>query len=69
MYKYFISYNYITKNGFGFGFGFGSCDCITDKKIEEFEHIESIRKKIKKDNKEFKDVIILNYKLLKEEKQ
>lgn len=67
MYKYFISYNYITKNGFGFGFG--SCDCITDKKIEEFEHIESIRKKIKKENKEFKDVMILNYKLLKEEKQ
>lgn len=65
MYKYFISYNYITKNGFGFG----SCDCITDKKIEEFEHIESIRKKIKKENKEFKDVMILNYKLLKEEKQ
>lgn len=65
MYKYFVSYSYTMKEGFGFG----SCECIMDKKIENFENIYDIAEKIKKQEKEFKEVIILNYKLLKEEKK
>lgn len=63
MYKYFIAYNYVDRKGFGFG----NCECKTDRKIEDFEHIEDIIEKIKK-QKRFKGIVVLNYKLLREEK-
>lgn len=62
MYKYFISYKYTTKNGSGFGY----CGVTTNKKIDHFEHLESIAEDIK-EKSNFKGIVILNYKLLKEE--
>lgn len=63
MYKYFISYNYTTKNGSGFGY----CDVTTNKKIDHFELLESIAESIK-EKCNFKGIAILNYKLLKKKK-
>lgn len=61
MYNYFISYNYKGS----LGSGFGCCSVNTNKKIESFEHLEDISEEIKKESK-VEQVIILNYKLLKE---
>ena len=63
MYRYFVSYHYTDKKNFGFG----SCECETKKKIEDYEHINNIREIIKKQTRS-DEIIILNYKLLREEK-
>lgn len=63
MYKYFIAYNYVCKKRYGFG----NCEYIINRKIEDFEIVNDIIEKIKKQTK-FEEVAILNYKLLKEVK-
>ena len=62
MYRYFISYNFENNKGVGFS----NCEVQRNKKINNMRDIQEIAEEIIKKNS-FKDVVILNYKLLNEE--
>lgn len=65
MYKYFVSYQFNTNNSFGFG----RCGLDFENKINTMEDIAEIEKMIIENNKgKMTSIIILNYKLLKEDK-
>lgn len=66
MYKYFISYFYYYDDDFKGGSG--NCEIKAIRKIQYMEDIRKIENALKKENNRIKLVIILNYKLLREEK-
>ncbi len=59
MSKYFIVYFHKGKTGFGVG----QCETTTLKEINKLEDIQEIEENIKEENN-FEEVVILNYKKL-----
>lgn len=57
-YFYFVSFN------FG-NCGFANCEVAIDKKIESFNDLNDIKKHLEATDKRIKNIVILNYILLK----
>lgn len=64
MNKYFIAYFHKGNKSFGVG----NSEITSKKEIINFEDIQEIEQKIKKDNN-FEEVIILNYKKIKQKEE
>ena len=61
--KYFISYNILYKNE---NFGFGSMGITITRPITDYNIIDEINTTLKKNNPDFKDIIILYWRRFEE---
>lgn len=72
-YVYFVSFSYPSVESINFTNNlvgipvFGNCEVALEEKINSIDDLRSIRDKLKKDF-EFKDLVILNFQLLREER-